>query len=120
MQNDYNIEKIFEQIENDLISSMKRTLWSHKEDEKTKGFNWPQWQALKLKQLEDFRKNNQEIFKNYNQDIKYATKIQMKNMQTVGKTLLIPAYFSFFIEKYPIKHRVINNIISNFISRFSY
>ena len=84
MQNDYDIEKIFEQIENDLISSMKRTLWSHKEDEKTKGFNWPQWQALKLKQLEDFRKNNQDIFKNYNQDIKYATKIQMKKQFREG------------------------------------
>lgn len=84
MQNDYDIEKIFEQIENDLISSMKRTFWSHKEDEKTKGFNWPQWQALKLKQLEDFRKNNQDIFKNYNQDIKYATKIQMKKQFREG------------------------------------
>ena len=84
MQNDYDIEKIFEQIENDLISSMKRTLWSHKEDEKAKGFNWPQWQALKLKQLEDFRKNNQDIFKNYNQDIKYATKIQMKKQFREG------------------------------------
>lgn len=84
MQNDYDIEKIFEQIENDLISSMRRTLWSHKEDEKTKGFNWPQWQALKLKQLEDFRKNNKEIFKNYNQDIKYATKIQMKKQFREG------------------------------------
>lgn len=84
MQNDYDIEKIFEQIENDLISSMKRTLWSHKKDEKVKGFNWPQWQALKLKQLEDFRKNNQDIFKNYNQDIKYATKIQMKKQFREG------------------------------------
>ena len=84
MQNDYDIEKIFEQIENDLISSMKRTLWSHKKDEKAKGFNWPQWQALKLKQIEDFRKNNQEIFKNYNQDIKYVTKIQMKKQFREG------------------------------------
>ena len=84
MQDEYNIEKIFEQIENDLISSMKRTLWGHKEDEKAKGFNWPQWQALKLKQLEDFRKNNQDIFKNYNQDIKYATKIQMKKQFREG------------------------------------
>lgn len=84
MQNDYDIEKIFEQIENDLISSMKRTLWSHKKDEKVKGFDWPQWQALKLKQLEDFRKNNQEIFKNYNQDIKYVTKIQMKKQFREG------------------------------------
>ena len=84
MQDEYNIERIFEQIENDLISSMKRTLWSHKEDEKVKGFNWPQWQALKLKQIEDFRKNNQEIFKNYNQDIKYGTKIQMKKQFREG------------------------------------
>lgn len=84
MQNDYDIEKIFQQIENDLIISMRRTLWSHKKDEKTKGFNWPQWQALKLKQLEDFRKNNQDIFKNYNQDIKYATKIQMKKQFREG------------------------------------
>lgn len=84
MQEEYDIKKIFEQIENDLISSMKRTLWSHKEDEKTKGFNWPQWQALKLKQIEDFRKNNQEIFKNYNQDIRYATKIQMKKQFREG------------------------------------
>lgn len=84
MQNDYDIEKIFQQIENDLIISMRRTLWSHKKDEKTKGFDWPQWQALKLKQLEDFRKNNQDIFKNYNQDIKYATKIQMKKQFREG------------------------------------
>lgn len=84
MQNDYDIEKIFEQIENDLISSMRRTLWSHKKDEEAKGFNWPQWQALKLKQLEDFQKNNKDIFKNYNQDIKYATKIQMKKQFREG------------------------------------
>lgn len=84
MQDEYNIEKIFEQIENDLISSMKRTLWYHKKDEDAKNFKWSQWQALKLKQLEDFRKNNQEIFKNYNQDIKYATKIQMKKQFREG------------------------------------
>ena len=84
MQNDYDIEKIFEQIENDLISSMKRTLWSHQKDEEAKNFRWSQWQALKLKQLEDFRKNNQDIFKNYNQDIKYVTKIQMKKQFREG------------------------------------
>ena len=39
---------------------------------------------LKLKQIEDFRKNNQEIFKNYNQDIKYVTKIQMKKQFREG------------------------------------
>ena len=51
MQNDYDIEKIFEQIENDLISSMKRTLWSHKEDEKTKGFKWRTMASIKTKAI---------------------------------------------------------------------
>ena len=83
-QNNYDIEKIFEEIENELISSMKRTLWSHKKDEETKGFNWPQWQALKLKHLEDFRKNNKDIFKKYNKDIDYATKKEMKKQFREG------------------------------------
>lgn len=63
MQNEYDIKSIMEEIEQDLIIRMKRTLWSHKEDEKTKGFNWPQWQALKLKQLQEYKEANKEIFK---------------------------------------------------------
>lgn len=62
MQNEYDIKKVMEEIELQLITSMKRTLWSHKEDEKAKGFDWPQWQALKIKQFEDYKKANKEIF----------------------------------------------------------
>ena len=64
MQNEYDIKKVMEEIELQLIASMKRTLWSHKEDEKAKGFDWPQWQALKIKQFEDYKKANKEIFNN--------------------------------------------------------
>lgn len=64
MQDEYDIKKIMEEIEMQLIASMKRTLWSHKEDEKAKGFDWPQWQALKIKQFEDYKKANKEIFHN--------------------------------------------------------
>ena len=64
MQNEYDIKKVMEEIELQLITSMKRTLCSHKEDEKAKGFDWPQWQALKLKQFEDYKKANKEIFNN--------------------------------------------------------
>lgn len=64
MQNEYDIKKVMEEIELQLISSMRRTLWSHKEDEKAKGFDWPQWQALKIKQFEDYKKANKEIFNN--------------------------------------------------------
>ena len=64
MQDEYDIKKVMEEIELQLIASMKRTLWSHKEDEKAKGFDWPQWQALKIKQFEDYKKANKEIFNN--------------------------------------------------------
>jgi len=38
-------------------------------DEDLKNFRWPQWQALKLKQINDFRQNNKEIFGKYQKDI---------------------------------------------------
>lgn len=81
---EYDIKQIFEEIENELILSMKRTLWWHKKDEKAKDFKWPQWQAMKLKQMEDFRKNNQEIFKKYSKQINFLTKIQMKKQFREG------------------------------------
>lgn len=62
MQKEYDIKFIMEEIEQDLIVRMKRTLWSHKEDEKTKGFDWPQWQALKIKQFEEYKNANKDIF----------------------------------------------------------
>lgn len=62
MDNNYDIKSIMEEIEQDLIVRMKRTLWSHKEDEKVEGFNWPQWQAIKLKQLQEYKEVNKELF----------------------------------------------------------
>lgn len=64
MEYPYDIKKIFEEIELDLIKNMKRTLWSHQKDEKTEGFEWPQWQSLKIKQFENYKKANKEIFNN--------------------------------------------------------
>lgn len=84
MQNEYDIKKVMEEIELKLIASMKRTLWSHKEDEKAKGFDWPQWQALKLKQLEQYRKQNKEIFKGFNKQINIWTKIRMRKQFREG------------------------------------
>lgn len=88
MQNEYDIKKIMEEIELQLIVSMKRTLWSHKEDEKAKGFDWPQWQALKIKQFEDYKKANNEIFNNNTKVLnKYLYKhIKKQFKEGAGKT----------------------------------
>lgn len=84
MQNEYDIKKVMEEIELQLISSMKRTLWSHKEDEKAKGFDWPQWQALKIKQFEDYKKANKEIFNNTTKDLNKYIYIHMKDQFKEG------------------------------------
>lgn len=75
---EYDIKSIMEEIEQDLIVRMKRTLWSHKEDEKAKGFNWPQWQAMKLKQLHEYKEANKEIF---NQKSKPLNKYLYKHIK---------------------------------------
>lgn len=59
---DYDIRLIFEQMELELIASMKRNLSRHQQWEKDEGINWIMWQAEQLKSLEEFKKNNQKIF----------------------------------------------------------
>src|SRR5690606_26147574 len=65
----YNIRKIYEQMELDLIKSMKRNLERHKEEELKVGFKFEQWQLAKLRDLERFRKENQEIIGKYDKEI---------------------------------------------------
>ena len=84
MQNEYDIKKVMEEIELQLIASMKRTLWGHREDEKTKGFNWPQWQAIKIKQFEDYKKANKEIFDNNTKNLNRYVYKQIKQQFKEG------------------------------------
>lgn len=66
---DYDIKKIYEQIELELIASMKRNLGSHNAEETLENFDWPQWQALKLKQLRSLREDNKDLFKKQQKQI---------------------------------------------------
>lgn len=84
MDNNYDIKSIMEEIEMGLISSMKRTLWSHKKDEEVKGFDWPQWQALKIKQFEDYKKSNTEIFNNKSEGLNKRVIKQLKDQFKEG------------------------------------
>lgn len=59
---DYDIEKAFERIEDELISSMVRNFKRHRVEERAEGFNWDMWQVLQLRALEDYRKSNKKRF----------------------------------------------------------
>lgn len=60
-----DIAKIFEEMELRLIASLKRNLSRHKAEEQKKGFKWSAWQAEKLKNIDKFRKENQDILGEY-------------------------------------------------------
>lgn len=62
---DYDIAKIFEDMELDLIRRMKRSLQSHKNQELKEGFDWEMWQAAKLRELKAYRKRNAVIIGKY-------------------------------------------------------
>lgn len=59
---DYNIRRAFERIEEELIASMIRNMSNHRAQEDEEGFQWEQWQALQLKELEAYKRRNQKLF----------------------------------------------------------
>ena len=62
MSNEYDISRAFKRIENDLIDSMMRNMKRHQVEEADLGFEWEQWQALQLQELERFRAENAQLF----------------------------------------------------------
>lgn len=62
MSNEYDISRAFKRIENDLMDSMMRNLKRHQAEETELGINWEQWQALQLKEMERYRKENATKF----------------------------------------------------------
>lgn len=60
-----DIARIFEEIELRLIASLKRNLSRHKAEEEKEGFEWSAWQAEKLNNIDNFRKENAQIADKY-------------------------------------------------------
>lgn len=62
LNTDYDIEKAFKAIEDELIASMMLNLASHRAEETDMGFNWSQWQVEQLKALEKYKTQNKKKF----------------------------------------------------------
>lgn len=65
----YDIREIYQEMELELIRSMKRNLSRHEEEELKQGFKFEQWQSAKLRDLERFRKENIEIIGRYSEPV---------------------------------------------------
>ena len=52
---DYDFERAFARIEDELLRSMIRNMKKHSEWEDAEGFNWSMWQAEQLKALDKYK-----------------------------------------------------------------
>jgi len=93
--NDYKIKELYEQMELEIIDSMKRNLSRHLLEEEKTGFKYTQWQAEKLKELKRYQRENKTILNSYikglDKEISNHLKEEFKqsfNKQLISYTLL--------------------------------
>nr|WP_308565202.1 phage minor capsid protein [uncultured Peptostreptococcus sp.] len=82
-----DITHIYQQMELDLVVSMKRNLVKHEKEEMKHGFKWEQWQAAKLRDMERFRKENQDIISSYEPEIEKVIQTALINTYDIGVKL---------------------------------
>ena len=95
MNNEYDITRAFQRIEETLIKSMKRNLTRHLNEEKDLNMNWSAWQTEQLKSLEHFKKNNKKLFKNdfstINNDVEALIKQSFENGKLDQERVILEA-----------------------------
>lgn len=65
----YDIGEAFEAVENELMASMIRNMKRHRIEEIDEKKEWEMWQALQLKSLEQYKKDNAKRFQNQFREI---------------------------------------------------
>ena len=95
MNNEYDVSKAFQRIEETLIKSMKRNLTRHLNEEKDLDMNWSAWQTEQLKSLEHFKRNNKQLFKNdfstINNDVEALIKQSFENGKLDQERVILEA-----------------------------
>lgn len=82
--NEYDIEKAFAAIEEELIASMMRNMKRHKEWELDEGFQWTMWQAEQLKALDKYKKQNSKKFQRKFNEINRSIKELIEEARKQG------------------------------------
>lgn len=86
INNEYDIEKAFRAIEDELIASMMRNLKSHRAEETKEGYNWSMWQVEQLKSLEKYKKDNAVKFQSDFSNINASISVMLSEARAAGGT----------------------------------
>ncbi len=121
--NDYNIKKLYEEMEIELIASMQRNYARHLNEENTIGFEYSQWQSEKLKELKRYQRQNKSIIGDYTKGLSKKISEHMQKELKQGAIDSIKKYNRLFpndkknIKKilnksfFKINDRKVNNLI---------
>lgn len=90
--NDYKIKQLYEDMEMELISSMKRNYKRHLKEEKKTGFEYSQWQTEKLKELKRYQKENKTIIDGYVKQLPKSISEHLKKELNQGSIKAINQY----------------------------
>lgn len=90
--NDYQIKKLYEEMEMTLISSMKRNIGRHLKEETEVGFKFSQWQAEKIKELKRYQKENKKIIGRYTLGLDKETSKHLQDELKKGSLNAIKQY----------------------------
>ena len=79
---DKEIAEIYKDMELEMIKSMKRNLGLHIAEEAKTGLEYPQWQAIKIREMRKYQRQNKSLLKNsrrgMDKDIKDHIRDEMK------------------------------------------
>lgn len=100
----YDIGAAFEAIENELISSMIRNMRRHKLEEIDEDKQWAMWQALQLKSLEKYKKDNQKKYGKQFKDINAQIKTLISLSRSEGEMAQEIAILEAIRNGFPAKH----------------
>lgn len=82
---EYDIAKLYQEMELELIASLKRNLLRHELKEIEENMEYPQWQALKLRDVQRIKRENQDIIGKYTSNIPKDVKKIIKEEYKQGK-----------------------------------
>lgn len=81
---EYDIEKAFKSIEDELMASMMRNMGRHQAEELAEGYNWDMWQVRQLEALEKYKKRNRKKFQSTFSDINSSIDGMIKAARAAG------------------------------------
>ena len=98
----YNLRRVLEEMELDLVRSLRRNLKRHEQEEKKEGFRWEMWQRAKLRNLQKYRKESKKTVDKISPEVERVVNEALEGSYQRGQNLF---------------NRILDNIKSIFFKR---